>query len=273
MFSGFMPNVWIVATLVAIVGGAVGFFTVMRGSAFVAHAIPNGSFAGAAGASLVGINTLLGLGAFSLGGTLGIGLLGRRGRRDVATALTLVFMLGLGALFLSFISGNSDEWGSLLFGEVLGISANQVLPTIALTAACLLALAVAYRPLLLSSAAPEVATARGVRPFFVELYFLVLVALTTTMTVPVVGTTLLFSVMIGPPAAARAFTARPGAALALSIAVALAVVWAAIALSYDTNWPVGFFVGIGSAVAYAGGRLWSAALRRARRPWYPADIG
>ena len=47
----------------------------MRGSAFVAHAIPNGSFAGAAGASLVGVNTLLGLGVFSLGGALGIGLL------------------------------------------------------------------------------------------------------------------------------------------------------------------------------------------------------
>ena len=260
-----MTNAWIVGTLVAIVGGVVGFFTVMRGSAFVAHAVPNGSFAGAAGASLVGVSTLLGLGVFSLGGALGIGLLGRRGRRDVATALTLVFLLGLGLLFLSVSGSYADQVYSLLFGEVLGISQNQLAPTIGLTAACLLALAVVYRPLLLSSAAPEAAQARGVRPFAIELCFLALVALTTTMTVPVVGTTLIFSLMVGPPAAARAFTPRPDAALALSIAIALAVVWLAIALSYETNWPVGFFVGAASASAYAAGRL-TGTVRRARLP-------
>ena len=43
MFSGFMVNAWIVASIVAVVAGVVGFFTVLRGSAFVAHAIPNGS--------------------------------------------------------------------------------------------------------------------------------------------------------------------------------------------------------------------------------------
>src|SRR5580693_9809197 len=104
MFSGFMVNAWTVASIVAVVAGLVGFFTVLRGSAFVAHAIPNGSFAGAAGASLVGINTLIGLGAFSLLGALSIGVLGRRGRHDVVTALALVMMLALGSLFLSFSS-------------------------------------------------------------------------------------------------------------------------------------------------------------------------
>ncbi len=47
-------------------------------------------------------------------------------------------------------------------------------------------------------------------------------------------------------------------ALALSVAIALVVVWAAIALSYETNWPVGFFVGAFSATAYAVGRLYAA---------------
>src|ERR1700756_2443789 len=102
MFSGFMVNTWIVASIVAVVGGAVGFFVVLRGSAFVAHAVPNGSFARAGAGSLVGVSTLLGLGVFALGGALSIGFLSRRGRPDVATALTLVFMFGLGALFLSF---------------------------------------------------------------------------------------------------------------------------------------------------------------------------
>jgi zinc/manganese transport system permease protein len=258
MFSGFMVHTWIVATLVAVVGGAVGFFVVMRGSAFVAHAVPNGSFAGAAGASLIGISTLFGLGVFSVGGAIGIGLLSRRGRHDVATALTLVFMLGLGALFLSF-GTYAPEVFSLLFGEVLGISSNQLWPTVGLTVVCLVVLAALWRPLLLSSILPE--SGRGLNPFKVELCFLLLVALATTMTVPVVGTALIFSLMIGPPAAARAFTVRPTVALALSSVIAVTIVWAAIALSYNTNWPVGFFVGSLSAAAYTLGRLWTFVRR------------
>jgi zinc/manganese transport system permease protein len=74
------------------------------------------------------------------------------------------------------------------------------------------------------------------------------------MTVPVVGALLMFSLMIGPAAAARSVTARPGAALALSVAIALATVWISIALSYRTNWPLGFFVGVAGAVFYLLGQ-------------------
>ena len=269
-----MVNAWTVATLVAVVAGVVGFFTVLRGAAFVAHAIPNGSFAGAAGASLIGVNTILGLGVFSLLGALGIGLLGRRGRHDVATALALVVMLGLGALFVDLSVGYAPEMFSLLFGEVLGVSASQVAPTAALAAVCVLAVVLLYRPLLLSSLLPEVAEARGVSRFGMELAFLVVVALATTMTVPVVGTLLIFSLMIGPPAAARSFTDRPMHAMALSVAIALITVWAAIAASYATDYPIGFFVGAIGAAAYAAGRGWAAWTRRAELrgepPFVPA---
>jgi zinc/manganese transport system permease protein len=267
-----MVNAWEVASIVAVVAGVVGFFTVLRGSAFAAHAIPNGSFAGAAGASLIGVSTLVGLGVFSLAGALGIGLLGRRGRHDVATALTLVMMLGLGALFLSFSEEYAPAVYSLLFGEVLGISSNDIAPTAILGLTCIAAIAVLYRPLMLSSVLPEVAEARGVSRFAMEMAFLFVLALATAMTVPVVGTLLIFSLMIGAPAAARSFTDRPLIAMALSIAFALVIVWIAIAASYETNYPVGFFVGTASAVSYAIGRGWSAlSTRRARTAVRPAS--
>ena len=258
MFSGFMVDTWIVATIVAVVAGLVGFFTVVRGSAFAAHAIPNGSFAGAAGAALVGINTLIGLGVFSLLGALGIGCLGRRGRGDVATALTLTFMLGLGALFLSMSVEYAPQIYSLLFGEVLGISTTELGPTAALAAVCAAAIALLYRPLMLSSVLADAAEARGISDVRMELCFLLVVALATTMTVPVVGTMLIFSLMIGAPAAARSFTSNPLRAIALSVLIALVTVWSAIAASYATNYPVGFFVGAISAGCYAAGRTWAA---------------
>ena len=88
--------------------------------------------------------------------------------------------------------------------------------------------------------------------------FLVVVALATSMAVPVVGALLIFSLMVGPPAAARSFTSRPRSRWRSSVAIALATVWAAIAASYDPNWPVGFFVGALGAACYGIGRGWAA---------------
>jgi zinc/manganese transport system permease protein len=273
MLSGFMVNAWVVATIVAVVAGAVGFFVVLRGAAFVADALPTGAFAGAAGASLIGVNTLVGLGVFSLLGALGIGWLGRRGRQDVATALTLVMMLGLGSLFLSFSGQYASEVYSLMFGEVLGISVNEIAPVAVLGAVSVAALIVIYRPLLLTSVMPELAESRGIPAARVQTLFLVVLALATSMALPVVGALLIFSLMIGPPAAARSFTDRPALAIGLSVAIAVGTAWAAIAASYQTNWPVGFFVGALGAGWYAVGRIattWRRGRQRARRASEPA---
>src|SRR5947209_25693 len=156
MFGSFLMNTWIAGTIVAVIAGVVGFFAVLRGSTFAAHAIPNGAFAGAAGASLLGISTLTGLAVFSVAGALGIGALGRRARHDVATALALVLMLGLGALFVSLSGQYAQETYSLLFGEVFGVSPGELLPIAILAAVSLIAIAVVFRPLLLSSAMPDV---------------------------------------------------------------------------------------------------------------------
>ncbi len=263
MFSGFMLNAWAVATIVAVVAGLVGFFVVLRGAAFVAHAIPNGSFAGAAGASLIGASTIVGLGVFGVAGALGIGLLGRRARNDVATALALVVMLGLGALFVSVSAAYAPEIYSLLFGEVLGVSSQQIGLTLGLGIVCVGAIGAIYRPLLLSSVLAEVGEARGVSRLRVELSFLVVVALATTMTVPVVGTLLIFSLMIGAPGAARSFASSPGRAIVASVGISVVTIWTSLAASYATDYPVGFFVGSLSATAYGIGRGWSA--HRGRR--------
>ena len=111
-----------------------------------------------------------------------------------------------------------------------------------------------------------------------ETVFLVVVALATSMACRSSGALLIFSLMIGPPAAARSVTSRPLPALALSAVIAVVVVWVAIAAAYQTNWPVGFFVGAFGALCYAAGRGWAAlrgrtpgpsrlACRRGARTW------
>jgi zinc/manganese transport system permease protein len=257
MFSGFMVDAWLSASIVAVIAGVVGFFVVARGSAFPAHAIPNGAFAGAAAAALFGFDSLIGLSVCAVLAALGIGFLGRRGRHDVATALALVMMLSLGSLFLSRSGQYEPKLFSLLFGDVLGVSSNELLPLAGLAVACVVAIAFLYRPLMLSSTVPEIGEARGISVHRMEMCFLVVLALATAMTLPVVGALLIFSLMIGPPAAARSFSDTPSVAMFLSVCIALLTVWSAIALSYVSDWPIGFFVGSLGALCYGVGRGWT----------------
>jgi zinc/manganese transport system permease protein len=268
MFSGFMVGTWWAASIVAVVAGLVGFFVVLRGSAFAAHAVPQGAFAGAAGAALLGLNVILGLGVFAVLAALGISWLSRRGRHDVVVALMLVLLLALGSLFLSWSTEYEPEIFGLLFGQVLGVDRKNLLPIAVLGAVCVLAVLALFRPLLLASTLPDVADAHRARGSWLrsgplDVIFLVVLALATSLTLPVVGALLIFSLMIGPPAAARSITTNPRTALGLSVLIALATVWASIAGAYHWNLPVGFFVGTLSAACYALGRSW-AAWRRSR---------
>ena len=255
MFSGFMLNTWVAASIVAVVAGVVGFLVVLRGATFVAHALPQGAFAGAAGAALIGVSAIVGLGSFAVLGALGIAWMGRRAQHSVATALVLVLMLGLGAMFLSLSVEYAHEVYSLLFGEVIGVARSELLPIALLGATSVVAVATLWRPLLFDSSLPQVAEARGVRRTLLEVAFLLIVAMATSMTVPVVGAFLMFSLMVAPAAAARSLTDRPVRALMGSVAIATVVAWLAIVLSYETNWPLGFFVGAEGAVAYALARV------------------
>jgi zinc/manganese transport system permease protein len=256
MFADFMINTWIAASLVAAVAGVVGFFVAVRGASFAAHALPLGAFPGAAAANLLGVNPLLGLLVFSGLGVIGISQLARWARRDAATALSLVMLLGLGALFLSRTTEYFQAVYALLFGEVLGVSSEDLGPVAVLSAVSIALIVTLFRPLLLSSVSPELGEARGVSARLMEVLFLGVVALATAMALPVVGALLVFSLMVGPASAARALTDRPLFAMLLSAVLAVVTVWASIALSFVSDWPIGFFVGGLSAAAYGAGRAW-----------------
>lgn len=261
MFSSFMTNAWIVGTIVAALAGATGFFVVMRGSSFAAHAVPNGAFAGAAGATLVGVTPMLGMVSFAVVAALGIGA-SRRHRSDVATAMTLVMMLALGAAFLSLSAAYEPQVDALLFGEILGVASSSILPVLVISVVCALALALMFRPLLFNAAAPDLASARGLNATLLEMGFMLTLALGSALTVPVVGALLSFSLTVGPPAAARLMTRRPASALAVSVALSVLTLWVSIASSYQTNLPVGFYVGALSALVYVVARVASQRVRR-----------
>jgi zinc/manganese transport system permease protein len=86
------------------------------------------------------------------------------------------------------------------------------------------------------------------------------------MTVPVVGALLMFALMIGPAAAARSFTRRPGYAIAVATGIAQVTRLGRHRASYRTNWPLGFYVGVIAAGFFLLGQGWAAVRRRRSAP-------
>jgi zinc/manganese transport system permease protein len=265
MFSSFMINTWIAGTAIALVAAFVGFFVVIRRSAFAAHALPLGAFPGAAAANLLGVNPFFGLLIFVGMGVLLLRQLARIGRRDVGTGLLLVLFLGVGALLLSMTSEYGPAVFSLLFGEVLGVSDADLWAILVICVLVLLAMILMYRPLLLDSSFPDLAALQGIRNARMDLIFLSLLALVTATALPVVGAFLVFTLLVGPPAAAQSFSGHPLLSLLWSVIFAEICIWGAISLSYWSNWPIGFFVGILGAMLFVlarGYRHWHQRQRR-----------
>lgn len=243
----FMQNAFIAGTLVAILAGAAGYFVVLRGQSFAAHMLSQVGFPGAAAGVLVHVSPVFGLIVFCLAAALGIGWMGRdldAGHRAESAAVgsILAFSLGLGLLFFRLYAGSAQGIYTFLFGTILGISDRDVQLTFAVAAAGLIALGVISRPLIFASVDPDVAEARGVAVRALSVAFLVILAFAVAITVQIVGTLLIFALLVTPGAAALQLTARPWRALCLGIALSLAFTWGGLSLAYFSDYPVGFFI-------------------------------
>ncbi len=252
---------------VAIVAALIGYFMTARGLTFAAHALPNIGFAGAAGAVMLGIEPIFGLFAFTIVAGIGIGLLGKAAReRDISIGILMTFALGLGVLFLELYSGYAERVYSILFGTILGISLQAVLVTALSSLLTIAVLLVLFRPLMFSTFDPDVAQARGVPVRFLAVFLLILVAITVSLAVQIVGALLVFTLLVGPAATAVRVTQRPLRAIVLAMGLGICYTWLGIlAAALNGEWPVGFCVGTIAFIVYLPVRLLSP-LWIGRRP-------
>src|SRR6266581_5109060 len=261
----FMVHAFQAGTIVAVVAGSIGYFVVLRGSSFAAHALSHIGFAGAAGAVVAGLSPVVGLLAFTLGSGVAIGALGSRLRgRDVTIGIVLAWTLGLGVLFISLYRGYATEAYALLFGEILGISELDVLVTLVAGVITIVALVTVYRPLLFSSVDEELANAKGVPVTALSIAFMAILAVAVTEAVQVVGVLLIFALIVTPAAIAIRFTSRPPYAIGIGVGLALMFTWLGLSIAYFSPQPVSFFITSLAFAAYLGVRL-SEPVRRALR--------
>ncbi len=241
--SAFMRNALIGGTLVALAAGLIGYFIVVRNTAFAAHALAHIGFPGATGAVLLGVPVTLGLGVFCIGGALVIGALGKKADdREIATGTVLAGATGLGLFFSSLATKSSSTVTNVLFGNLLAVTHDQLITFAVLVLVLAVTITAIFRPLLFASVNAEVAEAKGVPVRALSVVFMALLGLAVTMAVQAVGTLLLFALVVTPAATAIMLTARPVAAMAVSTALSLFSVWGGLVLSSIFNLPPSFVI-------------------------------
>jgi zinc/manganese transport system permease protein len=247
----FVTNAFVAAGIAAVVSALVGYFLVMRGQTFAGHALSHVGFAGATGAALIGIAPLWGLVCFTLAAGVAMGFFGSRiSGRDVAIGVVLALALGFGLLFLHYHTSFATQATAILFGNVFAVDGRTVAMLVCLGTVTLIALAAIMRPLIFASLQPELAEARGVSVRTVSMAFLAIVALAVSECAQIVGVLLVFTLMVGPPAAAQYVTTRLWSGLLLAVLFALAAAWCGIVIAWYTDWPVSFCIAVMSAAAY-----------------------
>lgn len=265
----FVQNAFLAAPIVAVVTAIMGYFVVLRAQAFAGEALADIGFAGAMGAAVLGISSLVGMFIMVLLAALGMGALGKRIQgRDVEIGMVLSFALGLGVLFLSIYTQNGSNATTgvgVLFGSILSVTRTDVLISLITALVTLLIIALLFRPLLFASIDPVLAQARGVPVRLLSIIFLLLLALATAEAVLVIGVLLVFSLLIAPAATAERLTHRPLTAIILSVVLALSFSWGGLVLAFvgtGRHLPVSFYISTLAALSY----FFSLLVSRVRSP-------
>jgi len=126
-------------------------------------------------------------------------------------------------------------------------------------ASAVVVLAVLARPLLFATVDPAVAAARGLPVRALSVGFLLLLALAAAEVAQITGTLLVFALLVVPAATAQALTARPALSVGLTLALGVAITWAALFAAFYRPYPIGFFLTSFAFAAYL-----AAAARRHR---------
>jgi len=262
----FAQHALLAAALVAVSCGLIGPLVVTRGMAFAVHGTAELAFTGAAAGLLVANNPVVGalVGAIVVAGLIALFGAGQRDR-DSAIGVILAFGMGIGVLLLGFYHGFATAATNILFGDIFGVSGDQLIVLLVIGVIAAAVMGIWYRPLLFASVDPETAEARGVPVGRLGLLFLIVLALTVTGAAQVVGTLLVLSLAITPAAAAQRLSASPLTVAGLSILFAVAAADGGLLASFQSNVKASVFITSFSFAIYVAARLIGPLLRDYRR--------
>lgn len=237
----FMQRALIATLLVAIVCAVIGTFVIFKGLAFIGDALAHASFAGVATAYLLGGNIYLGAGFAAITTALGIAFLSRHTRVRFDTAIGILFAgaFSLGIVIMSRARTYTIDLMNFVFGNVLGITSYDLILVAAMTFLVLATVFLLFKELLFYAFDAEVAGVVGIPSTLVHYLLLVLLAITTIVSMKVVGIVLVVAMLVTPPATAALLTKRFAHVMLIGCMISLVGAVTGLYISYYITVPSG----------------------------------
>ncbi len=206
----FMQRGFLAALFVGVLCSVVGVYIVLRGMAFLGDALAHAILPGVAIAYLFGGNLILGAFVAAVVVALGIGFFSNEGTIKEDTAIGILFSaaFALGVALISSIRTYAVDLSHILFGNVLGVSNNDLIFTVILTVIILIIVAVNYKQFMVISFDPILAMMMKLPVQFLHYLMLVMLGLTVVVSIQTVGVGLAAAMLVTPAASAYLLTRR-----------------------------------------------------------------
>jgi manganese/iron transport system permease protein len=252
----FMQRALIEIVIVGTICGLVGSFVVLRGLAFIGDALAHAVFPGVVLAYMADRSILIGAAVFGFLTALGVGLLSRSRRVSEDSAIGVMFasFFALGVVIISREDGFRRDLGSLLFGNILGVSWGDVWVSGIVAGVVGLVLFAALKELTLLAFDSTMARALGYPVLLLDMLLLLMVTATIVVSLQTIGNVLVLALIVIPPATARLLTDRLNRMLALSALLGMASGVAGLYFSFH------FDTAAGGTVVLTATALFLAAL-------------
>ncbi len=206
----FMQRAFLAALVVGGLCSTLGTYVVLRKLSFIGDGLAHASFAGIVIAYLRGGSFWIGAAIATIVTALGIGFVHRRANVSLDTAIGVLFTgaFALGIFLMSRSTRATLDLQSFLFGNILGVSPNDLALVVGLGVIVAVVVGALWRPLLYTSFDRVVAQAAGIQERFVDDALLVVLALTIIVSLQLVGIVLVAALLVTPAAAAAQLTKR-----------------------------------------------------------------
>jgi ABC-type Mn2+/Zn2+ transport system permease subunit len=206
----FMQRGLLASLMVGILCAVVGCYVVLRSMAFLGDALAHAILPGVAVAYLVKGDLLIGALVAAILVALGIGFLSRQGTLKEDTAIGILFAgaLALGVALISTIKTYALDLTHILFGNVLGVSVNDLWLTAILGLIVLTTIVLLYKEFLVISFDPVLAATLRLPAELLRNVMLILLALTIVVSLQTVGVGLVAAMLVTPGATAYLLTRR-----------------------------------------------------------------
>jgi manganese/iron transport system permease protein/iron/zinc/copper transport system permease protein len=254
----------IVATLVGALCGLMGVFIVLRRMSYIGHGLSHSVFGGAVVAYLMGWNFYIGAGLWGFFSALLINATARRRNigADAAIGIVTTASFALGVALISKERQFTRNFEAALFGNILGVTRQDILIIAGVFVAVLAGLFFTYKQLLFTTFDPEIARVYGVQTGWVDAGFALALAATIVASMNIVGVTLIAAAIVVPPSTARLVTKSFGRLVIISTLVGAGLGFGGMFLSFEYDIASGAsIVLLGTAVfmavyTFTGARSW-----------------